>query len=436
MSKAKSGIMLGIILFLTAIFAVLDFIPFEIPFYKNGIYDYQPISSTIGLGIDLKGGYSAVLQPQYTDEQKEAGQLDELFEGAVDILRARLDNKGYNEATINIEGVGDAREIRVEIPDVDNARDILEVIGSSGKLTFSNTSDGTGKVYLEGSDIKSSQAGKDSNGQPIIYLEFNDSGIAKFSNATKELLGQTMYILLDNEYITGATVNEQITNSTAQITGISSMEEAETIAAVINAGKLDFSFTIRSSGRISATLGENALSASIIAGAIALVLVFAIMILFYRGLGVAASIALLIYTVVLIILLALVPWVQLTLPGIAGIILSIGMAVDANVIIFEAIKDEYNSGKTVASAIKNGFKSAFVTILDSNVTTILASIVLWILCPGSIKGFAITLFIGIILSMLTSIVVSKVIVKLLGNLSEGSAKFFGLTREVEEDVEA
>ena len=213
------------------------------------------------------------------------------------------------------------------------------------------------------------------------------------------------------------------------------MEEASSIAAVIKAGRLPFEFEVGSSNRISATLGENALSASLIAGGIGLLLVFAIMIGKYRGLGVAASLALVIYTVILIVLLALVPWVQLTLPGIAGVILSIGMAVDANVIIFERIREEYASGKTVSTSIKAGFKRAFITILDSNVTTILAAIVLWILCPGSIKGFAITLLIGVVLSMITAIAVTRYLVKLLYNISEGKPSFFALKREVIIDEE-
>ena len=424
MSKLKSSIVLGIIIFFTAILAVMDFVSFKIPFISNGIYDYNSISSTIGLGIDLKGGYAAVLTPKYSSSQKD--DIDELFDGAVDILQARLENKGYTEATITIQGVGDAREIRVEIPEVENADEILKIIGSSGKLSFVDTA---GTPYLYGDDIENSYAAYDQNNQPIVILEFTSQGVSKFSNATKQLTGQTMYIKLGDDVISSPTVNQQITSSSAQIEGLSSFEEAETIAAVINAGKLDFEFEIGSTGRISATLGENALSSSVIAGAIGLVIVFAIMIFFYRGMGIASSIALTIYTVLMIILLALVPWVQLTLPGIAGIILSIGMAVDANVIIFERIKEEYASGKTVKSAIKTGFKRAFVTIFDSNITTVLASIVLWILCPGSIKGFAITLLLGILLSMITAIVITRSLLNLIGNVSEYKSSFLGLKRE-------
>lgn len=428
MSKIKSGIVLGIIVVLTCLLAVLDFVSFQIP---GSVKDYNSIGSTIGLGIDLKGGYAAVLVPKYSNEQQD--DIDELFDGAVDILRTRLDNKGYTEAVITVQGVGDSREIRIEIPEVDNADEILKIIGSSGKLTFE---DQQGAVYLEGSDIRDCAAGIDpQTGDPIVVLEFTEQGTKKFSEATKQLAGQTMYIKLGDETVSSPTVNEQITSSSAQIEGLSSIEQAESIAAVIKAGKLEFEFEIGSSSKISATLGENALPASVIAGAIGMLIIFAIMIIKYRGLGIAASLALTIYAVLLIVLLALVPIVELTLPGIAGIILSIGMAVDANVIIFERINEEYASGKTVTSAIKTGFKRAFITILDSNITTVLAAIVLWILCPGSIKGFAITLLLGIVLSMITAIVITRSIVKLLSNLASAKSTFFGLKREVASDDE-
>ena len=425
MSKIKSSIVLGIIVLLTALFAVLDFASFPI---GKSIKDYNSIGSTIGLGIDLKGGYAAVLTPKYSNDQQD--DIDELFEAAVDILRTRLDNKGYTEAVITIQGVGDGREIRVEIPEVEDADEILKIIGSSGRLSFVDSAD---TEYLNGDDIKDAYPSYDENGDPVVVLEFTAQGTTKFSQATGKLTGDTMYIKLGDEVVSAPTVNEQITSNSAQITGLESYETAETIAAVIKAGRLDFEFEIGSSNKISATLGNNALPASVMAGAIGLAIVFAIMIFFYRGMGIAASLALTIYSVLLIVLLALVPWVELTLPGIAGIILSIGMAVDANVIIFERVKEEFAAGKTATSAIKTGFKRAFITILDSNITTILASIVLWILCPGSIKGFAITLLIGIVLSMFTAIVVTRGILKLIYNISGGKTSFLGLKREVEED---
>ncbi len=430
MSKKKSGFILAIIVVLTAILAVLDFASFKVPF-TNGLKDYNGIGNTIGLGIDLKGGYYAVLTPKAA-EGYEDGNQDDMFDSAVDILRTRLDNKGYTEATITIQGVGADREIRVEVPEVDNPEEVLRIIGSSGELTFEDSS---GTVYLTGSDIEDCQAGYDNDGNPIVYLEFTAEGVTKFSNATGKLVGQQLLINLGGETISQPSVNEQITSKTAEITGLESYEAAESIAAVIKAGKLPLEFEVGEANRISATLGENALTASVLAGLIGLIIIFAILIVRYRGMGIAASLALAIYTTVMIVLLAIVPWVELTLPGIAGIILSIGMAVDANVIIFERVREEFRAGKTVVFAVKAGFKRAFITILDSNITTILASIVLWILCPGSIKGFAITLLIGVVLSMFTAIVVTRFITNLLLSLSSNSSKFFNLKKEAVENDE-
>ncbi len=430
MSKRKSGIILFFIVLFTTALTILNFVSFPLPkFIANGTKDYNSIGSLIRLGIDLKGGYYTVLTPKPA-EGEEQNVTDDLFDSAVDILRARLDNNGYTEATITIQGIGANREIRVEIPEVEDADKVMGIVASAGELTFEDES---GTVYLTGSDIKKSQAGYDENGQPLVLLEFTAEGTAKFANATQKLTGSALYIKLDGETVSSPTVNEQISSSSAQITGIESYAQAESIAAVINAGKLPLDFEVQESNRISATLGEFALLGSIIAGAIGLMIIFAILIIKYRGLGLAASLALLIYSDLMIVLLAIIPWVQLTLPGIAGIILSIGMAVDANVIIFERIKDEYKSGKTVVSAIKAGFKRAFVTIFDSNITTILCAIVLWILCPGSIKGFAITLFIGIVLSMITSIIITRGLIKLINVFPKNKAKFNNLKREALND---
>ncbi len=434
MKKTKSGIVLFIIIFLTAILAVLEFASFSLPsFIANGTKKYVGIANTIPLGIDLQGGYYAVLTPK-ADGSNDSVDIDKEFSSAVDVLRQRLDKKGYTEAIITIQGVGADREIRVEVPALDeNYEEVLEIICSAGVLTFEVEN----AVKLEGSHIKGSYASYDNDGQPIVVLEFTDEGSSLFSQVTGELqgTGKTLDIKLDGTVYSSATVSEQITSSSAIISGLDSFETAQNIAAVVEGGKLEINFELGESNKISASLGENALKASVIAGAIGLALIFAIMILKYRGLGIVASIALSVYTVVLILLLALIPSVQLTLPGIAGIILSIGMAVDANVIIYERIREEYLAGKTVTSSVNAGYKRAFITIFDGNITTILASIVLWILCPGTIKGFAITLLIGVVLSMITAIVLSRFILKLVMNLSENNNKFLGLKREAIYDEE-
>ncbi len=428
MTKRKSIVTLVITAVIMVVLAIMEFASFPLPsFIENGTLKYNSIASTIGLGIDLKGGYYVVVTPE-AEEGEEDGDI---YEKAVEVIQTRLDNRGYTEATITIQGVGENREIRVEIPEVDDYDTVKQLIGYSGGLNFTGTENPNDTPLLTGSDIKRATAGIDSeNGGYVVHLEFNTSGIEKFSQATKEYKDKPIYIYLGEELISSPTVNEQITSANAQITGLSSQEEAENIAAVINAGKTSLKFTVGEANNISATLGENALSATLIAGAIGLFIICLIMCLRYKGLGVLSSIALVFYTILLVLLLALVPWVQLTLPGIAGIILSIGMAVDANVIIFERIREEYASGKTVTASIKAGFGRAFWTIFDSNLTTIIAAIILLILCPGTIKGFSITLLIGIIFSMFTALVVTRWLIKLFAPLVSDERKpaFYNLKK--------
>ncbi len=421
MTKRKSIVTLVITAVIMVILAVMEFASFPLPsFIENGTLKYNSIASTIGLGIDLKGGYYVVVTPEADGNDEETGDI---FEKAVEVIQTRLDNRGYTEATITVQGIGDGREIRIEIPEVDDYDTVKQLIGYSGGLNFTGTENPNDTPLLTGSDIKRAVAGIDNEtGGYVVHLEFYPSGIEKFSQATKELTGKPMYIYLGEELISYPTVNEQITSANAQITGLSSQEEAENIAAVINAGKTTLKFSVGEANNISATLGENALIATLIAGAIGLLIVCLIMVLRYKGLGLIASIVLVIYTLLLVLLLALVPWVQLTLPGIAGIILSIGMAVDANVIIFERIREEYATGKTVTAAIKAGFGRAFWTIFDSNITTVIAAIILLILCPGTIKGFSITLLIGIVLSMFTAIVITRWLINLFMPIIEEDKK--------------
>lgn len=436
MTKRKSIITLAILFVFMAVLAVMEFASFPLPkFIENGTLKYNSIASTIGLGIDLKGGYYVVVTPE-SDDASEDGDI---YEKAVDIIQTRLDNRGYTEATITIQGLGDDREIRVEIPEVDDYDTIKELIGYSGGLKFTQNENSNDTALVTGSDIKKATAGMDrETGGYIVLLEFTTQGIENFSMATKKVgANNPLYIYLGEELISAPSVSQSVIDNpgaNAEITNLDSLEQAQNIAAVINAGKTSLKFSVGEANKISATLGENALTATLIAGAFALLLVFVIMCIRYKGFGIIASLALVIYTLLLVLLLALVPWVQLTLPGIAGIILSIGMAVDANVIIFERIREEYANGKTVNAAISSGFGRAFWTIFDSNITTVIAGLVLLIICPGTIKGFSITLLIGIILSMFTAIVITRWLIKLFMPLTN-KPSFYNLTRGVQADEE-
>ncbi len=430
MSKRKSITLLSILLVLIVVVAVLCFVPFEIP----GVFNGQPrkwegIANTISKGIDLNGGYYVVLEAEAQDSTETAN-----IDDAVTVLRSRLDSKGYTEATITTQDTATANpKIRIEIPEVENANEVLQVIGSTGELRF--TDEGATKTYLTGDDVVSAGVSMNDNGKYVVALTFTAEGGNKFATATKELAESQgkMSIYLGDEIISQPTVSQQITGGQATIEEFETYDEADAIASVIDSGKLPLKFAVSEAQLISASLGESALEQSLMAGGIGLIVIFAIMVIFYGGLGVIASVALLIYTLVLIMLLAFIPGVQLTLPGIAGILLSIGMAIDANVVIFERIREEYAAGKTLQAAIKAGFNRAIITVVDANVTTIIAAVILWIVCPGSVKGFAITLFIGVLLSMVTAILVTRWLINLFRPLvdKEKEAKFFRLKKEAE-----
>ncbi len=423
MSKKKSIVVLVLTVVLLAVMGVLCLASFPVGKTKQ----YNSIISLIGKGIDLSGGYYVVLTPTVdsTDDEATANQK---IESAMEILRTRLDDKGFTEATISRQ---DGDRIRIEVPEVDNADEILQIIGNTGTLSFQ---DSTKHEYLNGEDdIKDAYVSYDPNNGYVVVLEFTNSGIEKFSNATnviKDMEDNLMYIYLGDTLVSSPQVTEQITNSSAEITGYDDYDSAEAIASVIKSGTLPIEYEISESRSISARLGETAITTTIMAAGIAMLVIFILMIVIYRAMGLASSISLLLYTFCYIILLAVIPNVQLTLPGLAGIVLSIGMAVDANIVIFERIKASYKEGK-INTAFDAGFKTALWTIIDSNITTILAAIVLWILCPGTIKGFAITLLVGIALSLLMSLVFTRWYLKVMYPLTENKEKFFNLKKEVE-----
>ena len=421
MSKKKSIVVITLLSIVIAILGVMSFASFEV---RGTVYNYNSIVSIIRQGIDLSGGYYVVLEPESTSEGTDA----ELLEKAKDIIRARLDDKGYTEAIINTQ---DGNKIRVEIPQVDDDGEVLEIIGQTGELTFK---DSQGNVWLNGQDhIKGAYAANNTqDGGYMVVLEFTDRGAARLADATntiKDMSDKKLSICLGDTVVSEPQVNEQIVSTTAQITGNFTYEEALSIASVIDSGKLPIKYTVTEARSISSKLGSSAGLTSIIMAAIGLAVIFVIMLIRYRGLGLAACISLICYCLLYIVFLAIIPNVQLTLPGIAGILLAIGMAVDASIVIFERIREEFALGKTAEAAVAHGFKRATVTVLDSNVTTIFAAIILWAVCPGTIKGFAITLLIGIVLALFTAIILSKWLLKVFSPLVEDQEKFLNLKRE-------
>ena len=423
MSKTKSIVVTILSSILILVVGFFTFVSFPIP---NSVKNYNSILSTVGRGIDISGGYYVVLTPKNTSSDKS----DNVVNDAMNILRTRLDKKGYTEAVISVQ---DGNKIRVEIPQVDDADEVLEVIGQTGELTFE---DNSGKVWLTGEEhVKGAYVAQDTqNGGYLVVLQFTTKGQSKFAEATKAVLNSSdssknLYIKLGGETISSPTVSEVINSSTAQITGYSDYESAQNIAAVIDSGRLPISYEVSESRSISSKIGDDTINKSAIAGAVGLGVILILLIVIYGGMGLAAAFSLLVYVLLYVIFLAIIPGVQLTLPGIAGILLSIGMAVDANIVIFERVKEEYRLGKTVRASISQGYKRAFITVFDSNITTIFAALVLWLLCPGTIKGFAITLLVGIVLSLFCGVLVTRWFIRVFSPLASDERKFLKLKRE-------
>lgn len=357
-------------------------------------------AKNITLGLDLAGGVSITYQV------KDKNPSSEEMSDTIYKLQKRVEQYS-TEATVYQEG--DDR-INIEIPGVTDANAILDELGKPGSLEFIDPNEET---VITGADVQTATAksGQDDMGNTeySVELTLNEEGKKKFADATTEFVGQIIKIVYDGETISDPQVRNAITGGTAYITGNFTFEEAENLASTIRIGGLKLELEELRSNVVGAQLGEQAISTSVKAGAIGLVVVFLFMIWAYLLPGLASSLALLIYTGLVFVILNAFE-VTLTLPGLAGIILSIGMAVDANVIIFARVREEMSKGKSVRNSLKTGFQKAMSAIVDGNVTTLIAAAVLWLRGSGSVKGFAQTLAIGIIVSMFTALVVTRLIV--------------------------
>ncbi|OON95846.1 MAG: protein-export membrane protein SecD [Candidatus Epulonipiscioides saccharophilum] len=357
--------------------------------------------SHINLGLDLRGGVSIVYEVD--GEVPTASDMA----AAVAMIQVRLDKENYTEAEVAIEG---DRRIRVNIPGVEDPQEAINSIGATALLTFE---DETGKVVLEGKNIKSAVfqlADMGMGNEAVVAIKLDDIGTEAFKIATEENIGKPIIIKLDGHIISAPTVNEAIRNGESVISGSFTEQSASQLADRIEAGSLPFALIPISSSGVGAKLGMDAFNASVEAAIVGFIIVLIFMTCVYRLSGVVADIALTLYVSLMIVVLSLIQ-ATLTLPGIAGIILSIGMAVDANVIIFTRIKEEILSGKSVRSAVDSGFHKALSGIIDGNVTTLIASFVLYMFGSGIIKSFATTLGIGIILSMFTALIVTRILLR-------------------------
>ena len=411
MKKSKAAVILAVIL---AAFVGLAYYA-SIILSSTGVGE----DMSIPLGLDLSGGVSITYQ--VVDENPSAEDMsDTIYK-----LQKRVDSYSTEASVYQ---VGDDR-ITVEIPGVQDANEILEDLGNPGSLEF-QMPDGT--VFMTGDMVEDAQGAtatdRYGNKQYIVSLKLTDEGAKIFGEVTSENIGKNLPIVYDGETISYPQVQSAITGGEAQITGMSSFEEADNLATQIRIGSLSLQLSELESSVVGAQLGSQAISSSLKAGAIGLAIVMVFMIVMYAVPGIAASLALAIYTTLVIATLYLFD-ITLTLPGIAGIILGIGMAVDANVIVFARIREEIATGKSVQTSMKIGFQKAMSAILDGNITTLIASVVLMALGSGTVKGFAYTLMIGIILSLFTAMVVTRYILYSLYALGLKSEKLYGRAKE-------
>lgn len=432
-SKTKSIVALAIVLVLTLALGIIGVTGMNLD--SRGLYklkSWLPTTNadnwptSLSLGLDLRGGvyveYSAA-RPENSD-----ADFDTLVEGTIQVIQARLTDKGFAESTVQRIG-GDG--IRVEIPDTDDPAAVLDLIGTPAKLEFK---DANGELIMDGAMVQTAVGGFDSNqADYVVSFTLTGEGAKVFADATAANLGKAISIYLDDVELISPTVQSVISDGSGVINGMGSLERAQTIAAQIQSGALPLVLTQQKVDTVSATLGSDALSTTVTAALIGILLVMVVMLVRYRLNGVVASWALCIYIIVLFFLLAVIPGIQLTLPGLAGIVLGIGMAVDANVIIFERFNEELRAGRPVRAAVRAGFKNAMSAILDANVTTLIAAIVLMFYGTGSIQGFAKTLLLGVITSMFTAVVVTRFLMKNIVNLGAKNTALFTKGVRVEKE---
>ena len=382
-----------------------------------GYFGYDTMDD-IKLGLDLAGGVSITYQAVEENPSSEE-MSDTIYK-----LQQRVQNYS-TEAEVYQEG---SNRINIDIPGVSDANAILEELGKPGSLIFVDES---GNTILTGDQVASAKAAiQEKNGQKsyVVSLTFTEEGAKTFADATAKNIGKRIGIIYDGSMVSYPTVNSAITGGECYIDGMQDYDEAENLAATIRIGSLSLELEELRSNVVGAKLGQEAIATSLKAGAIGFGIVAVFMIAVYLVPGLASVLALCLYVALELVLLSAFE-VTLTLPVIAGIILSIGMAVDANVIIFTRIKEEIGVGKTVKSAIKTGFSKALSAIIDGNVTTLIAAVVLFWRGSGTVKGFASTLALGIVLSMFTALFVTKAILNALYNLGLDDPKFYGVSKE-------
>ena len=430
MNKTRAIIKYCVICVVVAIAVALCFVEFTFPFTNTKYVGcYHAIKEK--MGIDLNGGVLAV----YTvSPSKNSTNLDREVDATINRIKNTLSNKGYLESTVTKQGANQNYKIRIEVPGMDNTEEIMETIGKPAIIEFMEPTSqeeaqnyDKDKIFLTGEGLAGVNVVSDPKDAAYyaIQLKFTEEGKKLFREKVKAAGDKYLAIfstiggthdLVGSPHIDAAIANTLGAEGSVLIsgegTGKYTREKADEFALQIESGLYKVGLEISQKSYIPATLGEGAIKAGLIALGIGLLLIFVLMIVVYRDFGLIANLSLIIYTVIFIFCLAMIDSIQLTLPGIAGIILSIGMAVDAYILIFEQIKEEYRSGKRFAAATHAGFNKSVITILDANVTTIIVSMILYFLSSGSIRGFAITLALGVAISMFVGLVITRSLAKL------------------------
>lgn len=395
----------------------------------------------ITLGLDLQGGTRLVLEGQETEKVKVS---DDAMAGVAAVIRNRIDALGVTEPTIQRKG---RDQVIVELPGVKDPERAIKIIGDTALLEFIEAEWSPGdsrtvsegklkefygaearidtvkdreserpiilrKAVLTGADLKGAWPGLDQYGNPVVDIEFNSRGAQVFAEVTSRSVNKPIAIVLDKKIISAPNVREPIPSGKAQISGSFSAEEVQDLVIKLKAGSLPIPVKLVETRVVGPSLGRDSIDRSKVAGVVGFAIIIAFMVLYYRLPGFLADIALLIYAPLTLAGLALLR-TTLTLPGIAGFLLSIGMAVDANVIIFERLKEELRLGKTVKASIEAAFQRAFAAILDSNVTTVIGAVTLFFVGTGTIKGFAVTLTVGILASMFTALTLTHMMMNML-----------------------
>lgn len=401
----------------------------------GAFYYVYPFESSINLGLDLRGGTQLILKAtQAVSEDEDPEEVtSEAIDKAMLIILDRVDRLGISEPLVTKDY---SDNIVIQLPGVDDPDRAIEVIGKTAQLEFriveafdpvERTYD-IGPVLFTGDRLSKSNAGYDSTGSIVVFLSFTSEGARIFEEVTAQNIGRQLAIVLDGEVKSAPVIRSVISGGDAVIEGVGSLEDARDIALVLETGALPVNLVIEETRTVESTLGRDALTKGIYAGIIGFALIIIFMIAYYRGLGLVSIIGLLVYIFIFWGVLGALG-AALTLPGIAGIILTIGMAVDANIIIYERIREELRKGKTPFTALNAGFKNAMRTIIDANVTTLITAAALFRFGTGPVRGFAVTLGLGVIISMITAIILVRSILYLLAtNKKIMRPGFFGIKK--------